>query len=166
MKFIGGVLIGPGILLSIKLPDDVIIVRDYTSDTKVLQLVNWSTIDQLLELESDSSRSDQAAILGLTLIFLRLFIDAINSKVILKKDRLFAEWYSFLWFSSIEGIHKITMTNFTNCVMELIWIILREDVRSLRLITTEPLEHYFGHIRTWNSEFSTLDFLRFSKKLN
>ena len=64
MKFIGGVLIDPGILLSIKLPDDVIIVRDYTSDTKVLQLVNWSTIDQLLELESDSSRSDQVAILG------------------------------------------------------------------------------------------------------
>ena len=41
----------------------------------------------------------------------------------------------------------------------------REDVRSLRLVSTESLEHYFGHNRTWKSEFLTLDFTRFSKKL-
>ena len=96
-------------------------------------------------------------------MFFQLFIDSMNPKTMLKKYILFGVWYIFLWFSSIKGIHTINITNFTNCVMGFIWIILREDAHSLCLVSTESLEHYFGHVKTWNSELSTMDFICLKK---
>ena len=58
------------------------------------------------------------------------------------------------------------MKIFANCAIGIIWLILRHDIRSLRLITTESLEHYFGHIRTWNADFNILEFNHFCKKLD
>ena len=164
IKTIGGIFIDPGLLLLAKVPKEVCIVSDYSSDTKVLQLASTATFDRLEQLENEDD--EHVGALGLTLLFLRLFLNAVNSDTMPKKRRLYGIWYSFLWFTSMEGIHSITLTNLANCVFGLIWLVLRKDVRSLRLVTTECLEHYFGHIRTWNSEFNTLDFTRFTKKLD
>ena len=165
IKFIGKTMIDCGLLLLCKnIPKEVIVVADYTSDTKVLRLASKTTIESLLILEEE--REECVGALGLCLFFLRLFLNACNSDTLSKSERLYSMWIAFIWFTSIKGIHSTTLKNLANCIMGLIWIVLREDVRSIRLVTTESLEHYFGHLRTWNADFNTLEFTHFCKKLD
>ena len=95
-----------------------------------------------------------------------IFLNYLNSEITPKKRRLHGMWYSFIWFTSMEGALPIKLNDFSNCAFGLIFLVLRKDVRSLRLVITEYLEHYFRHICTWNSEFNTLDFTKFVKKLD
>ena len=82
-----------------------------------------------------------------------------------RRHHIYCIWSSFLFFTSCSGIHKTTLHNFANSVISIIWLALRDDVRSLRLTTMEPLEHFFGQLRTWNREFSAAQIVTFTKKL-
>jgi hypothetical protein len=68
IKFIGKVMIDCGLLMLCKnIPKEIIVVADYTSDTKVLQLASKTTIESLLILEEE--REECVGTLGLSLFF-------------------------------------------------------------------------------------------------
>ena len=164
MKFVGKTIVDCGLLLLLDIPKELIIVSDFSSDTNVIRLASKQTIEKLLLL--DKEENDSVAVMGLCLFFLRLFIDACNSNSMKKDRRLYSIWCAFLWFTSMKGMHPTTLKNLANSVMGLSWLVLRKDVRSIRLCTTESLEHYFGHLRTWNADFNMLEFTHFCKKLD
>ena len=70
------VILDAGLLLLIDIPTDVVIIADFASDAKLIRLCSRTTIEKLLLLEHDNE--DEVGVLGLTLFFLQLFINACN----------------------------------------------------------------------------------------
>ena len=163
MVMIGNLLVDPGLFQVAKVNSDLFRVRDFTSDKNVLQLCSGETILKLIALTNE----EHGSVCGtcFSLFLLRIFLNAVNSNDMSRSHCVYCIWPSYLFLTCCKGIHKTTLQNFANSAVSIIWLALRKDIRSLRSVTTEPLEHFFGQLRTWNREFSAAQLVIFTKKL-
>ena len=74
-------------------------------------------------------------------------------------------WSALMWFSSLEGVSKISKNNLITSCLGGMFLAVQKKVKNLRFTTTEPLEHTFGTARSWRREFTINEFLTYSNKL-
>ena len=65
---------------------------------------------------------------------------------------------------SISGASMITKRNVVAETLSLVFIVMRSDVSKPRYFTSEPVEHFFGQIRTMICEVTTLEFAQLCGK--
>ena len=69
-----------------------------------------------------------------------------------------------LYFTSIN-ISQVTKRNIVGAVIPLICLIAQNEVKKIRLLTSEPAEHYFGCARQKKREFTISDFVMYVESL-
>eukprot|EP00918_Siedleckia_nematoides_P081091 GHVU01177873.1.p1 GENE.GHVU01177873.1~~GHVU01177873.1.p1 ORF type:complete len:768 (+),score=67.45 GHVU01177873.1:515-2818(+) len=155
----GSTAFDPGLFYAAGVKTELFRVDDYTSDGLVLQLCSASTLKCLQRIAATEDASS-VAVTGLTLFFLRIFLEGVNSKVEMGVvNRVAFMWSSLLWLTSLEGIHITTKRNLVNSVLGCVFLCVQAQVKAVRLCTTETLEHFFGNLRQWRREFSTKDLI-------
>ena len=141
-------------------------VDDYASDVIVLKLCSCDTIFKLLKLiEMNIEAPMNIAFMALCLYFLRTFICVFNGDGIRSEARITMLWSSLMWFTSLNGVHEKSISNFTTACIGGVFLAMQKRVQNLRTTTTEPLEHMFGTTRSWKREFTVNEFIIFSNKL-
>ena len=106
------------------------------------------------------------AFVAITLYFLRTFLCAYNADDINSEGRISMIWSALMWFSSLEGVSKISKNNLITSSLGGMFLAVQKKVKNLRFATTEPLEHTFGTARSWRREFTINEFLTYSNKLD
>ena len=163
----GKALFDVGVLRLAGVSVDLYRVNDYASDVLVLKLCSSDTIDKLLNLVVTSKEDPlNVSFVAITLYFLRTFICAYNTDNISSEGRITMIWSALMWFSSLEGISKISKNNFITSCLGGIFLAVQKNVNNLRFTTTEPLEHTFGTARSWRREFTINEFLIYCNKLD
>ena len=69
-----------------------------------------------------------------------------------------------LW-TSISGASMITKRNVVAETLSFVFIVMSFDVSKPRYFTSEPVEHFFGQLRTMIRGFTTLEFAQLCEKL-
>ena len=82
------------------------------------------------------------------------------------EGRITMLWSVLMWFSSLDGVSKISKNNLITSCIGGIFLAVQKRVHNLRLTTTEPLEHTFGTTRSWRREFTINEFLSYSNKID
>ena len=133
----------------------------------VLKLCSSETIDKLLNLVVTSKEDPlNVAFMAISLYFLRAFLCAYNTDHINSEGRITMLWSVLMWFSSLDGVSKISKNNLITSCIGGIFLAVQKRVHNLRLTTTEPLEHTFGTTRSWRREFTINEFLSYSNKID
>ena len=65
-------------------------------------------------------------------------------------------WIALITFASLEGVSRGTIGNVVRSIVAIL---------KVRSYTTEFLEYFFGHIRTWQREFTVDDLMNYYTKL-
>ena len=138
-------------------------VDDFASDAVVLELCSTANI---AKIEKIAAHEDQDSLLATitSLLFLRLFIVVSSSSIIPKRQGIAILWASMLYFTSIN-ISQVTKRNIVGAVIPLICLIAQKEVKKIRLLTSEPAEHYFGCARQKKREFTISDFVMYVESL-
>ncbi len=102
-----------------------------------------------------------------TLLFLRLWDYAVNSRMVPWRDRAVYSWVTLVWFTSFNTSGSIMMANKRNMLLEtvgILFLIARDDVFHTRQNTSECN----GMWRTMSSsrEFNMDQFIRIVQKTN
>ena len=156
-----------GILRLAGVSVDLYRVNDYDSDVLVLKLCSSDTINKLMDLVVTSKEDPlNIAFMAITLYFLRTFLCAYNGEDITSEGRVTMIWSAVMWFSSLEGVSKISKNNLVTSCLGGMFLAVQKQVKNLRFTTTEPLEHTFGTVRSWRREFTINEFITYSNKLN
>ena len=139
--------------------------NDFAVDLPVLKLSSIETIQNLSQSipEFGSTSEGDKGILALTLFFVRLHLHAVNRKSFPEKHHPVYLWCSMVWLKSISGASMITKINVVAETLSFVFIVMSSDVSKPRYFTSEPVEHFFGQLRTMICEFTTLEFPRFVK---
>jgi hypothetical protein len=153
-----------GLLNKAGVDRDLFRVSDYSSDCVILKLCSLETISKLMLLVGSESPHSIVAI-AMSLYFLRMFLTAWNSEGISGDNRVSMFWTAWLWFTSTNGIHKLTKQNFAFSCLGGCLLSLQRGISTLRLCTTESIEHAFGTTRSWRREFTVMEFVLYSEKL-
>ena len=141
--------------------------NDFAADLPVLKLASFATIQKLSQSSPEfglTSEGDKG-VFALTLFFVRLHLHAINGTSIPAKHRVVYLWCSMVWLTSISGASIITKINVVGETLSFIFIVMSSDVSKPRYFTSEPVEHFFGQLRTMIREFTTLEFSQLCEKL-
>jgi len=163
----GNALFDVGILRLAGVPIDLYRVSDYASDVLILKLCRSNTIDKLLNVILTSKEDPlNVAFMAISLYFLRTFICAYNADDINSEGQITMLWSALMWFSSLEGVSKVSKNNLITSCLGGIFLAIRKKIRNLCLTTTEPLEHTFGTTRSWRREFTINEFLTYSNKVD
>ena len=70
-----------------------------------------------------------------------------------------------VWLTSISGAYMITKRNVVAETISFVFIVMSSDMSKPRYFTSEPVEHFFGQLRTMIREFTTLEFDQLCEKL-
>ena len=74
--------------------------------------------------------------------------------------------FHVIWFTSIGGAFVITKRNLVAEVVSFVFIVMCSDITKPRYCTSEPVEHFFGQLRTMIREFTSMEFAQLVEKLN
>ena len=163
----GNALFDVGILHLAGVSVDLYRVSDYASDVLVLKLCSSDTIDKLLNLVVTTQEDPlNIAFMAISLYFLRTLLCAYNADDISSEGRITMLWSVLMWFSSLEGVSKISKNNLITSCLGGIFLAVQKRIKNLRFTTTEPLEHTFGTTRSWRREFTINEFPIYSNKLD
>ena len=163
----GNAIFDVGLLRLAGIAEDLYRVSDYASDVLVLKLCSSDTINKLMSLlVTDKEDPLNIAFMAISLYLLRAFLCAYNAESINSEARVSMIWSALMWFTSLEGISKISKNNLITSCLGGIFLAAQKKVRNLRFTTTEPLEHTFGTTRSWRREFSVNEFVTYSNKLD
>ena len=147
--------------------NDLIRPNDFASDLLVTRLAAFDTIQKLSgvgHMFGSTSEGDKG-VMALTLFFIRLHLHAVNGKTVPARHRVVYLWCSMLWFTSIGGASVITKRNLVAEVVSFVFIVMCSDITKPRYCTSEPVEHFFGQLRTMIREFTSMEFAQLVEKL-
>ena len=135
-------------------------VDDFTSDAVVLELCSNRTISKM---EKEALTEDRHALVAtaISLLFLRLFVVVSNSSEIPKRQAIAIVWTCMLYFTSID----MRKRNVVSAAVPIICLLAQKSVSKIRLLTSEPAEHYFGCTRQKKREFTVSDFVMYVESL-
>eukprot|EP00899_Mesostigma_viride_P000813 jgi/Mesvir1/10732/Mv13805-RA.1 len=145
LGMVGTVPIVPALLAAANIKPELFRVSDYASDLVVQKLCSLDTISSLMALNAEPLEPRRA--LAITLFFLAINAHATNANDLPTSVRIAMKWMSLLWFTSMTGLHPITMRNMAVNAHGAIWLYAREDVKVPSLGTEEACEHAFGWAR-------------------
>jgi len=158
---IGKYVVDADLLRIAEVPRELWRPTDFASDLLVLKLVSYQTVKKLHDFhtkEKDNLSPGDIGVLMVTLAMTKLRLHAINSKDMDSNQRSVYSWVSMLWFTSLTGACITTKRNLVAEAISFAFLLLRDDVKRPRNLTSEPAEHEFGSYRSKIREFSTLDF--------
>eukprot|EP00474_Spongospora_subterranea_P005739 CRZ06197.1 hypothetical protein [Spongospora subterranea] len=164
-KFIGSTPVECCFLLLCNPPlsKDLIVLSDFASDLKVLQLCRTEVVEKIL---TTNAPNENKACLALCLVFLRLLISATNERNLDRRVRIAYVWSSLIWFHSVTGIHRITRLNLILHCIGSLFFFANNAVVDPRLCSEEPCEHVFGLCRMFDREFTVRGFCQYTDKVH
>ena len=110
----GNAIFDVGLLRLAGVPVDLYRVSDYASDVLVLKLCSSDTINKLFNLLITEKEDPlNIAFMAISLYFLRTFLCAYNSENINSEARVTMIWSVLMWFTSLDGVSKISKNNLT-----------------------------------------------------
>jgi hypothetical protein len=158
----------PGLLVRSGVAAHIVEIHDWASDKAVLELCSSETIVKIKEVATDDDLSNLVVTVS-SLVFMRAYLFAVNAKFCgTENERLQRSamlFGSLIWFTEIHGIHKTTIKNLICSVLPLSLLLVDDNVRCGRYLTTEPAEHVFGILRSMEREFTIASCLRLVEKL-
>jgi hypothetical protein len=89
-------------------------VEDFAFDALVLKLASVDTIQKLNMLALQDRINcdvDNHAVTVISLLFLRLWVYAVNSRMVSWRDRVVYSWVTLVWFTSFHTSGSTMMTN-------------------------------------------------------
>jgi hypothetical protein len=137
-------------------------VDDFASDAVVLRLCSVDTVRKLIS----DTYEDRASVIAtaMSLLFLRLFVVTCSSSDIPKPQAIAIIWSCMLYFTSID-ISMTTKRNIVASAIPVICLLGQKKVTKIRLLTSEPAEHFFGCTRQKKREFTVSDFVSYVESL-
>ncbi len=150
------------------------VLEDFAFDAVLLRLASFDTIQKLHNLAlQDRMNCDVGnhAVTVISLLFLRLWAYAINSRMVPWRDRAVYSWVSLVWFTSFHTSGSTMMANKQNMLLEavgILFLIARDDVFHPRQNASGCNEHTFGMWRTMSSsrDFNMDQLIRIVQKRN
>ena len=169
---LGSVASDPHLLVLAGIHPDIYRVKDWASDTVILEMASYKTVSKLVAL-SNSERKDSIALMSMVLYLVRLRLFAVNGKDVPANERISYLWISMIILTSFtsksrKGTNQKNMlTNRRNLITETIalcFAISRNDVLNARYLTTEPNEHTFGGWRSMRREATVKECIQLEDK--
>lgn len=74
-------------------------------------------------------------------------------------------WCSMVFIVHLDGIPSVTKRNIIIETVGNVILLLLKGVVNPQRLTSEPIEHFFGHLRMCKSEFTALDFVHLVLKI-
>ena len=160
---IGGSYFDVGLLQLSGVAKNLYRVDDFASDAVVLELCSKRTISKM---EQEALTEDRHALIAtaMSLLFLRLFVVVSSSSDIPKRQAIAIIWSCMLYFTSID-MSIVTKRNVVSAAIPIICLLAQKSVKKIRLLTSEPAEHYFGCTRQKKREFTVSDFVMYVESL-
>ena len=118
-----------------------------------------------MENNSVSGLMNDAVVLAITMLYMRLHLYVINGMYLSGKHRAVTILSTMIWLTSLSGACMITKRNIVAESISFVFIVMRDDVQKTRNATSEPAEHSFGNARENIREFTTLEFAQLGEKL-
>jgi hypothetical protein len=164
----GRFIIDPFLLVVAGVSEDLWRIKDFSSDLLVLRLCSPATISKLCSLIGTGKIDDNCSLSALcvNMYFMRLHLYGVNAKLVDYETRVIFIWSSAMWLTSLTGVGAVTKRNIMSATISLIFLAMRSDVHHLRLTTEEPLEHYFGSLRSQKREFTVSEMVQLNEKLD
>lgn len=141
---------------------DVVRIRDFASDKLVHEFCSPKVIRKLLDCSDDI---DNVSSMVFILFCMRIFLVALNNDDMRTSTRLELLWISLITFTSLEGVSKVTIGNSVRTIVAIMCLVAQREVLKARSCTTEFLEYFFGHVRSWRREFTVDDLMNYYTKL-
>ncbi len=171
---IGAYIFDPALIHLAKVNQKLWRVEDFASNAELLKLASVDTIQKLHNLAlQDRMNCDVGnhAVTVISLIFLRLWACAVNSRMVPRRDQAVYSWVTLVWFTSFHASGSTMMANKQNMLLEtvgILFLIARDGVFHPRRNTLECNEHTFGMWRTMSSsrEFNMDQLIRIVQKMN
>jgi len=138
-------------------------VKDYASDLLPLRLASVTTIVKLMGLVGTEDIGAIAA-MCVTLLAMRMYLFAVNTRVLDPSIRAKCIWISLIILTSIRGFAEDTRRNLACSACPLVFVCMMNDVCNLRMLTEEPAEHAFGNLRQTTREFTVMDMIYLIEK--
>lgn len=142
--------------------NDVVRIRDFASDKLVHEFCSPKVTRKLLDAPDDI---DNVGSMVFILFAMRIFLVALNDDEMSRSTRLELLWIALITFTSLEGVSRVTIGNVVRSVVAIMCLVAQKKVVKVRSCTTEFLEYFFGHVRSWQREFSIDDLMNYYTKL-
>ena len=145
-------------------------VKDWASDSVLLQLCSYKTVNKMMKYRSQHTVDiGNFAVSVVTLVFGRLRAYAVNANLVPWKQRALYSWMTFIWFSSFQTQGSTMLANKRNMLLETVgtlFLVTRNDVTQLRRCTSECNEHIHGIYRMIRPDFNVSQLIQIHQKTN
>jgi hypothetical protein len=147
---IGAYVFDPALIRLAKVNQKLWRVENFGSDAVVLKVASVDTIQKLHNLAlQDRMNCDVGnhAVTVISLLFMRLWAYAVNSRMVPRRDWAVYSWVTLVWFTSYHTSGSTMMANKRNMLLEtvsILFLIARDDIFHTRRNTSECNEHTFG----------------------
>jgi hypothetical protein len=147
---IGAYVFDPALIRLSKVNQKLWRVEDFASNAVVLKLASIDTIQKLHMLAlQDRINCDVGnhAVTVISLLILRLWVRAVNSRMVPWRDRAVYSWVTLVWFTSFHTSGSTMMANKRNMLLErvgILFLIARDDVFHTRQNASECNNTHLG----------------------